>query len=629
MTWRTRLWLLYASAVVVPLLALTYLATVYVQRRVEKNEATSRLQTLDFFSRGLDDHAERARFSLNRLAQYLERPAAGPFVEASLAGQASSVPWSHILWLLPLDPMPERLRLVDPLAKRAVSFVELDGRAVATATRGADTTSVVTAITAVPSEAEVGAWQSIANAGNAAWVRYLPDDRLEMGVRFLSAPKTPEVPRTRRRRAAPLPPSESVVRFIVADFKWADFLWPSVPRDGRADYFVAEPASGTLLFRARGLDTSIAPGGPRTLAELETPGTEVLSTMVQNLGVTAVIRSEVDPTLAQRTTLIWVCVGALLAIIAIGVATVARDLTQGLREIEAGISAYGAGRFTHRVPLWSRDEIGRAGRSLNAMAQQLDRSQRLVSVAARQDVMRKLRRRIGREVQDVSAAMTNLGKQLQSDAVPRALLRGAGEVTLRLAERVRAIEAEFPEVAGEDAWRGDEPVETIEIAVLIDEAIATSRALAKPNVDVRRVVPPSLPPVQLPRAPLAATFRAILDNALRAMPKGGTVKIEATAHTAFVQVVFIDAGCGMSAEFVNNELFQAFSSGWANEEGLGLSLHRARQFVRAFGGEIEAASHDGVGTRVTVRLPLPKTPRRGETEVSTEGLGNPPSMAQN
>jgi signal transduction histidine kinase len=636
MTWKARLWLFYVGAVVLPLVALTYLATSVVQKRVERAESAARNQTLEVFSRALDAEAVRARQSLDRLARYLERPAAGQFVETSLSGSADVVPWSHILSLLTLHPMPERLRLVDPAFPRAVSFVELDGKTVANATQGADSMSLVTAIPNAPTEEEIRSWVAIAGAEKDAWVRYLPEGKLEMGVRFVSTPPQPpdrRSPRARRLEPALAPPPAP--RFIVADFHWSDFLLASIPRDGRAEYFVAEPTSGAVLGRAAGdaaSTVSIPTSG--TLAALEAPSMDLRSTMVPNLGVAAAVRSPLDPTLAQRAAILWACVAAFLVMIAVGVTTHARDLTQGLKEIAAGVSAYAAGRFTHRVPLWTRDEVGRVGQSMNVMAGQLDRTQRAVSVAARQDVMRKLRRRIGREVTEVSSAMTHLGKQLQTETVPRALLRGAGEVTLRLAERVRAIETDIPEVLSESFWPTDLPAENVDLAVTLDEAIAASRALARSNVDVRRVVPPGTPPLRLPRAPLCAIFRSIFDNALRAMPKGGTLKIEVSVHSKFVMVVVIDSGMGMAAEFVNNELFQAFSSGWPTEDGLGLSLYRARQFLQAIGGEIEAASHEGVGTRVMVRLPLPPaspTDRRSQPSAAQaiSTLGNPPSLAQN
>jgi signal transduction histidine kinase len=66
--------------------------------------------------------------------------------------------------------------------------------------------------------------------------------------------------------------------------------------------------------------------------------------------------------------------------------------------------------------------------------------------------------------------------------------------------------------------------------------------------------------------------------------------------TPFIKV--IDRGCGMSAQFIRNELFRPFKTTKSN--GLGIGLYQCRQIVEAHGGRIEVNSREGTGSVFTV-----------------------------
>ncbi len=62
-----------------------------------------------------------------------------------------------------------------------------------------------------------------------------------------------------------------------------------------------------------------------------------------------------------------------------------------------------------------------------------------------------------------------------------------------------------------------------------------------------------------------------------------------------------DRGCGMSREFIDNQLFKPFST--TKKKGLGIGLYQCRQIVEAHGGRIEVESEVGRGTVFTVFFP--------------------------
>jgi signal transduction histidine kinase len=90
-------------------------------------------------------------------------------------------------------------------------------------------------------------------------------------------------------------------------------------------------------------------------------------------------------------------------------------------------------------------------------------------------------------------------------------------------------------------------------------------------------------------------------NALKAMPEGGTLRVELERTEAGrVRICFTDTGQGMPPEQVER-LFEPFSSSRTGGTGLGLSI--AYQIVRDHGGTINVRSREGHGTTIIIELP--------------------------
>ena len=100
---------------------------------------------------------------------------------------------------------------------------------------------------------------------------------------------------------------------------------------------------------------------------------------------------------------------------------------------------------------------------------------------------------------------------------------------------------------------------------------------------------------------LRQVFWNLAQNAIRAMPDGGTLTITAKpAPDGGGQIVFEDVGVGMSPE-EKDQLFQPFHSGFKGGTGLGLSI--IFQIVEDHRGRISFESEKGKGTTVSVYLP--------------------------
>jgi two-component system sensor histidine kinase PilS (NtrC family) len=116
--------------------------------------------------------------------------------------------------------------------------------------------------------------------------------------------------------------------------------------------------------------------------------------------------------------------------------------------------------------------------------------------------------------------------------------------------------------------------------------------------------------VDVPQAPVVcladeAQIRQVVwnlsSNALRAMPKGGVLRMTVSTDDAYLSIAVCDNGMGIAPGELEGVL-QPFRGGFAGGTGLGLSI--VHRIVSDYGGELQVDSLPGRGTTVAVKLPL-------------------------
>ena len=95
-------------------------------------------------------------------------------------------------------------------------------------------------------------------------------------------------------------------------------------------------------------------------------------------------------------------------------------------------------------------------------------------------------------------------------------------------------------------------------------------------------------------------FRKLIDNALEAMPDGGSLVITALATPDGIVMEFADSGPGVSEE-LKHRLFEPFSTTKHDHAGLGLSM--VRDMVYAHHGTVTVDDCPEGGAAFTIRLP--------------------------
>jgi signal transduction histidine kinase len=160
-------------------------------------------------------------------------------------------------------------------------------------------------------------------------------------------------------------------------------------------------------------------------------------------------------------------------------------------------------------------------------------------------------------------------------------------------------------------------------AVLLEDVAAAHRAgAAAAGIQIRVEAAAGLPMLDVDPVRIKQVVSNLVENAVRAMPSGGSIVISAhaepSAHAAagathpnagsvFIEVT--DDGPGIAPE-LRSTLFDRFTKS-ATSRGSGLGLAIARAIVSAHGGTIDA-SPGPAGAGTTLRISLPSPPARAK-----------------
>ncbi len=97
----------------------------------------------------------------------------------------------------------------------------------------------------------------------------------------------------------------------------------------------------------------------------------------------------------------------------------------------------------------------------------------------------------------------------------------------------------------------------------------------------------------------------LIDNSIKAMPKGGTISVRVTPWGQKVEIVVADTGEGIPEE-VRPKLFVEGATFF--KEGSGRGLFSAKRYVDSWGGSIQIKSEVGRGTEIRLLLPRDEIP---------------------
>lgn len=145
--------------------------------------------------------------------------------------------------------------------------------------------------------------------------------------------------------------------------------------------------------------------------------------------------------------------------------------------------------------------------------------------------------------------------------------------------------------------------EPTDVARLLTDSVASFRAQADgAGVALVTANDDALPQADVDPVRMREVLSNLLSNALRYTPRGGTVRVAASASDARIRVSISDTGPGIAADALPHVFDRFYKSDESRGAGLGLAI--AKSLLVAHGGDIEATSKLGQGTEMLFTLPV-------------------------
>ena len=139
-----------------------------------------------------------------------------------------------------------------------------------------------------------------------------------------------------------------------------------------------------------------------------------------------------------------------------------------------------------------------------------------------------------------------------------------------------------------------------ELNQVIEDSLSVFASRMAGVVAVERKL--STPAIRLMDLGLSHIFVNLFKNAIDAMPKGGTLRVETSLRDEKLTVIVADCGIGMDDSVIEH-IFEPFYTTKAQDKGTGLGLSICREIVNRYDGRITVDSAPGKGSVFTITIP--------------------------
>lgn len=148
----------------------------------------------------------------------------------------------------------------------------------------------------------------------------------------------------------------------------------------------------------------------------------------------------------------------------------------------------------------------------------------------------------------------------------------------------------------------EQRVNLCKISDILHEVLGNLHAvILNSNIVLDLDIDPDLPHITGDKTQFRQVFLNIIQNAIEAMPNGGTLTIRCYLNNLEIHTVIKDTGPGIPAN-LKNKVFQPFFS--TKHAGTGLGLSVSKQIIEQYKGQIFVMTGKNKGTSFTIVLPI-------------------------
>lgn len=304
----------------------------------------------------------------------------------------------------------------------------------------------------------------------------------------------------------------------------------------------------------------------------------------------------IDQALVRRN-LLALGLGAVVMLLSVwsGVFFV-RSIVKPVSQIETAARAIARGDLAARLPEAPYDdEIGRLCGTINQMAEELSKTERLQNEF------------ISSVSHELRTPLTSIRGWVETIAQIRdpedENYRKGLSIIGREAERLYGMVEELLSFSRlESGVRLDCKLLDL-VAELTDAVLFVGPRMQQESLTLEYEEPELPLPIWADPGRLRQVFVNVLDNAIKYSPPGGTIAVDLLQDGENAYVLVRDQGRGIDPEDLENVKLKFFK-GKGAVRGSGIGLAVVDEIMAALDGTVDLASEPGRGTTVTLRLPL-------------------------
>jgi signal transduction histidine kinase len=308
--------------------------------------------------------------------------------------------------------------------------------------------------------------------------------------------------------------------------------------------------------------------------------------------------------LAIRTRVVQ-AVGLTLLFAVAGVTLLAYYLLKPVRVLVGATQRIAAGDLSHEIPIQSTDELGDLTRSFNRMVKDLARTQAELVHSEKLISLGRLSAGVAHEIRNPLNAMKGAIVYLRRRRPDDPLVEEYTRLVAEEIDRLSRFVTEFLYFARQSQPKAV-PTD-INRLILATQHLFEERA-RQAGIRFHNQLAPNLPLLSIDPHQIEQVIVNLVINSMDALAEGGDITFStrmlkthaASGNSRRFCVTVQDNGCGISVDHLKNVFDPFFST---KEEGTGLGLPLSLGIVENHGGQLRIASHEGIGTSVSIEWP--------------------------
>ncbi len=314
------------------------------------------------------------------------------------------------------------------------------------------------------------------------------------------------------------------------------------------------------------------------------------------------VRYVTSLSLVDRQIMTWVAVMIMAGIVLIVFVMLSSSyfvssIVTPLKEIGETAHVIAMGDYQARIDKKYDDEIGDLADTINYMAGEIARTEKMKN---------EFISTVSHELRTPLTAITGWSETMRESNDPEILQKGL-QVISSEATRLSGIVEELLDFSRLQSGSFEMKAVQMDLLAELEETVLLFRERAlREGLDVDYIECIHLPPIMGDPDRLKQVFVNIMDNAIKYSNPGGVIHVEARLIGSIIKIIISDNGVGISADALPHVKERFFRDN-PTRPGSGIGLALADEIVHLHGGTLDIRSEEGIGTTVTIRLPVPKS----------------------